>query len=453
MPKVPRYAAIITLSVRAGVVLLPALLLILLIIAPDAARSDSMWMMDMSSCRSLSRYPVSGGASDRTLSIVGGSSCTQGVAVGAGKLWVLGPHGCLSISVTDPVTGDVASVLTLDSSFCGMEVAYGDGYLWARLDNSTVGKVNPSTGHIVSSVSPIGGSEILHIAYGGGFLWIVDGFHCARVRKVDPATGAILQSFVLSSTNCISALTCGGGYLWAAGLVGSRKVSKIDPANGSIVGTIDFEGVWPIAILAYDADSPPTTISAARAAAPGTQATVESAIVTAASTDWAYMESADRSSGIKIIGSPLPPRDRVIDITGAVEWSEGEKAIRIATISVGDPGSVKPLGMSVRAIAMYGPNTGVVHALGAAGLCSVGLLVRTWGTVTSRASGFFYVDDGSIVQDGTGNTGLRILCDGLTPPALGKRVQVTGIGTLFLHGNTYMPALRLRDSADLRTLD
>lgn len=415
-----------------------------------------MWMMDLSSCRSLSRYPVSGGASERTLTIVGGESCTQGIAVGAGRLLVLGPHGCLKISVTDPATGDVSSVLTLDSAFCGMEVAYGDGYLWVQLDNSTIAKVDPSTGHVVSSVSPIGGSELLHIAYGGGFLWIVDVSHCAQVKKVDPASGAVLQSFVLSNTNCISALTCGGGYLWAAGLAGSRKVSKIDPANGTIIGTIDFEGEWPIAILAYDEDSPTpvaTTIPAARAASPGAQATVESAIVTAASTDWAYIESADRSSGIKIIGSPMPARDKIIDITGAVEMSDGEKAIRIETLSIVGPGNAEPLGMSVRGIAVYGPNAGVTHALGTAGLCSAGLLVRTWGAVTSRGTGFFYVDDGSSVDDGTGGTGLRVLCDGMTPPVLGKRAQVTGISTLFLHGTTYLPALRLRDSSDLRPLD
>jgi hypothetical protein len=337
-----------------------------------------------------------------------------------------------------------------------MSVAYGDGYLWVQHDNSTIGKVDPSTGDLVSSVSPIGGSVILHIAYGGGFLWIVDNSHCARVKKVNPASGAVLQSFVLSSTNCISALTYGGGYVWAAGPGGSRIISKVDPTTGAVAGTIDLGVGWPITLLAYEEGSAaPTlmTISAARTASPGIQVRVESAIVTAVFAGQAYIESAGRSAGMRIVGDLLPPYGKIVDIEGEIEMSAGEKSIRVSAFSVVGPGGVDPLGMSVRSMAIYGPNAGVASSLGTAGLCSAGLLVRTWGEVTARATGFFYLDDGSFLQDGTGNNGLRVVCDSMTPPALYKRVQVTGISTLFLNGSTYLPALRLRDSDDLKSLD
>ncbi len=431
------------------------LTLLLLVLSSCMASADTIWVMDLSSCRSLYRYPVTGGTSDQTFSIVGGELCTLGVAAGAGRLWVLGPFSCNSVSRTDPTTGDV-NVIGLQGSNCGVEIAYGDGFLWVARDNSTIAKIDPSTGDLISSVGPVGSSGILHVAYGGGFLWVVDGSHCARVRKVNPADGTIAQSFVLSDTNCIRALTYGAGHLWVAGIAGSSTVSKVDPVTGSIVGNIVFGSGWAIRCMAYDGDAPTppvVTISTARQASPGTEISVELAIVTASAGDRGRIESAERSSGIKLIGSPLPPRDWIVNLSGTIEMSDGEKAIRVSTFTEVDPGTVKPLGMTAKSIALYGPDTGVTHTLGTTGLCTSAMLVGTWGRVTDRGTGFFYVDDGSGVRDGTGSIGLRVLCDGLTPPAVERWVQVIGINTFFLNGSTYLPALRLRDSFDLRPLD
>ena len=47
-----------------------------------------------------------------------------------------------------------------------------------------------------------------------------------------------------------------------------------------------------------------------------------------------------------------------------------------------------------------------------------GLLVRTWGDVTYAAydGSYIYVDDGSGLDDGSGEIGVRVLLDGLNTP-------------------------------------
>ncbi|GEM_PF-2128330 len=423
-----------------------------------AAFPDSLWATDMASyCVRAYRYPASGGASDRAVDIVRGGGCPVGLAAGQGRLWVPGSFGCNSIANTDPVTGEVSAVLRLNVDSCPSAIAYGDGFLWVGYKGPCILKVDPSTGEILRTIDLTIDVAVAHVAYGGGYLWVVDLGLCTRIRKIDPSSGVVVHSWSLGTSDCIRALTYGDGYLWAAGPTGSRKISKIDPADGGIVDTIDLGYGYPIKSLAYEDDAQPApdpiTVSAARATSPGTPVLVESAIATARFADHAYVEAADRSAGIRVTGDELPSPGTEVDLLGTIELSAGEKSIHVSDLTVVGAGTVDPLGIPVRNIALYGPNSGAMHALSTTGLCSAGLLVRTWGRVTETGAGHFYVDDGSGIKDGTGATGLRILCDGLTPPAWNKHVRVTGISTLFPHADTWLPCVRLRDSSDLVVLD
>ncbi len=62
---------------------------------------------------------------------------------------------------------------------------------------------------------------------------------------------------------------------------------------------------------------------------------------------------------------------------------------------------------------------------GGSGLNNIGLLITTWGNVTYAGSGFFYVDDGSLINDGSGYVGVKVYS--AAPVVAGQFVSVTGI--------------------------
>lgn len=72
----------------------------------------------------------------------------------------------------------------------------------------------------------------------------------------------------------------------------------------------------------------------------------------------------------------------------------------------------------------------------AVGLNNVGLLVRLYGKVTARSgmdwNGYFYIDDGSGLDDGSGHIGLKCRVSGseIDPgalPSVGSFAVVTGV--------------------------
>ena len=64
----------------------------------------------------------------------------------------------------------------------------------------------------------------------------------------------------------------------------------------------------------------------------------------------------------------------------------------------------------------------------------MGLLIKTWGSVTHSDSGFFYIDDGSNLSDGSVYTGLKIQTNGAVP-GQGEMVTVTGISSCYQSGD------------------
>ncbi len=101
---------------------------------------------------------------------------------------------------------------------------------------------------------------------------------------------------------------------------------------------------------------------------------------------------------------------------------------------------IKPVMMSNRAVGGGALNEYTPGVAGGIGLNNIGLLVRTWGTVTyvDADQKFFYIDDGSRLNDMSGihgAVGLRVSYAGLapgvtfTPPSAGELVAVTGISS------------------------
>lgn len=128
---------------------------------------------------------------------------------------------------------------------------------------------------------------------------------------------------------------------------------------------------------------------------------------------------------------------------------------------------VQPISMSNKAIggaALNAYTPGVENGMGAN---NIGLLIKTWGTVTwvDETNGLFYIDDGSGLKDGSkhvedteevDNIGVRVsynnLADGntITPPSIGSHVAITCISSTVIINESVRPNLRPRQQSDIQ---
>ncbi len=85
----------------------------------------------------------------------------------------------------------------------------------------------------------------------------------------------------------------------------------------------------------------------------------------------------------------------------------------------------------------------------------MGLLVQSWGEVTyvDPSGEYFYLDDGSDLADGSGQSGVRVLLSGqMQPPSSGAYVRVTGISTDIPLWTNWVRALMPRSQSDIETI-
>jgi len=177
-----------------------------------------------------------------------------------------------------------------------------------------------------------------------------------------------------------------------------------------------------------------------------------------------YVEDADRVSGILV---QLPPDSDVlvhpgdaVRVYGALGTaSHGARQITnpvVYVVSLGG-GQIDPMEIRGRELGgeSLGPFTSGVED--AVGPNNIGLLVETVGKVTDvdYTNGWFYINDGSDVNDGTGPLGIRVIYVGLadgnsiTPPLADSYVRLRGISSCVeLSGDLYR-ALKLREQSDV----
>jgi hypothetical protein len=92
----------------------------------------------------------------------------------------------------------------------------------------------------------------------------------------------------------------------------------------------------------------------------------------------------------------------------------------------------------------YDPVTGAGQKgiAGASGLNNIGLLISTAGRVTYACPSYFYIDDGSALQDGSGCVGIKVLPYGLAVPSQGSYRRVTGISSCYKSGSDLVRLIR-----------
>jgi hypothetical protein len=204
--------------------------------------------------------------------------------------------------------------------------------------------------------------------------------------------------------------------------------------------------------------SRPLLISDAKQTPDGVAVSLGPQVVSAGSSelgDCFYIESQDRSCGIKVMGKTAQ-RGSIVTVSGVLGTVGGERVLRCTWIGAGSASPLTPVCLPNKSIggADYGrqvdsPTVGQKGITGGSGLNTIGQLVRTTGRVTSSDAALmvFTINDGSTVD---------IKCKaptGVTLPAQGDYVAVTGICSSESNaGGQLSPLLRVRAADDTNIL-
>ena len=179
-----------------------------------------------------------------------------------------------------------------------------------------------------------------------------------------------------------------------------------------------------------------------------------------------YVQEPDRSSGILLhyqgsVPSGLQSGD-VVELFGTVGQVSGERAILGAQVTkTGTTAEPRPLAMTNRALggSQMGRQQGVVDQYSfprkmADGLNNIGLLVSTWGKVTAVGTDWFYLDDGTGLDDGGAYRGVFVHCPTVVRPGLKRYVRVTGISGCEIQQGSPVPrrVLRPRRQSDIEVV-
>lgn len=279
--------------------------------------------------------------------------------------------------------------------------------------------------------------------------------------------GNYLQNVQVSASpgNFTTTTGAGGSYTLSNILAGSYTVTaaKFGYRQGSQVASVTA-GAATTASFVLGLPSTVTSPSGAKQRTDGSFVRLDNVIVTASFPgDRIYVEAADRSSGIGAAGAQASAGDRV-NITGLMATVDGERIFTSAEAQVTASGQPVPFPLFMANPALGGEffaaQGGVVDNAEAnpvvmgIGRNNVGLLVTTWGTVTSVNSGEgrFYIDDGAGLRDGSGSTGTRVSASGLVLPQQGDIVRVTGISGIKTTGAYNARLIRVRQQSDIAKL-
>jgi hypothetical protein len=184
-------------------------------------------------------------------------------------------------------------------------------------------------------------------------------------------------------------------------------------------------------------------------------------VVTRVHRDRFNVQTADRSTGMAVLGHGAE-RHEDVSIFGTVgETPDGERVITLGQI-IGHAASMAPgpLGMSTRAAggsASVGLQPGV---WGSAGPNNIGLDVTVWGTITAISPDFSWmiVDDGASIKGPVGGPagalGITVVGEIASKYwSVGDVVQVTGSSSMLLSYGAHFPLIRVAELDDIIKLN
>ncbi|MCX8052987.1 MAG: C25 family cysteine peptidase, partial [Armatimonadetes bacterium] len=248
-------------------------------------------------------------------------------------------------------------------------------------------------------------------------------------------------------------------FAWnTAGLPGSDcyKV-RASLVGGSLTKT---SGVFTIA--------PVVSIAQAKSVPDGGVVKLKDKVVTCNTGGIRYIQEPTRLAGIRL-NSPLPMAvSALVTVVGKVGTVNGERVINASDTQVtGTSTQVAPLFMKTSALGggAFGGQQAVMEyrrvrsgqtwstmLLPAPGLNNIGLFVKIAGVVTGVGPDYFYVNDGSNCNDGSGMLGVRVICPNIAKPSIGSRVSVAGISSTYFDRRCLWRAILLPSQNELQTL-
>jgi len=230
-------------------------------------------------------------------------------------------------------------------------------------------------------------------------------------------------------------------------------VTDLDGAIRPQDGNGDGSAICDIGAYEY----PMNLANAKQNAADGTALAFGGVPVTAcfASPARIYVERADRSQGIRVDTDKTFPEGELVNTSGTIgtDSTTGERYVLPSSSYPATMNAISvlnPCAMVNRFVG--GADSGLQQGvLGGAGLNNIGLLVTIWGNVTFSGTDYFYVDDGSKLNDDSGHIGVKVSAPGFTIPT-GGFVIVTGISSCEKKGSELVRVLRVRKQADILPL-
>jgi hypothetical protein len=190
------------------------------------------------------------------------------------------------------------------------------------------------------------------------------------------------------------------------------------------------------------------TVGEAKRMPPGTLVALRGKVVTGAFPGYFYMQELDRSSGIKVVSTVPVNRGDIVDAVGTISVCDGERQINAGMLGAMGVAGSPPSPLGIRGDALGGGplnayTPGITAGIGAN---NIGLLVRTWGKVTSTGSDYFCIESKPALV-------VKVKSGSLVKPAVGKWVAVTGICTCDVASGAIGRAILPREQADIKLLN
>ena len=230
-------------------------------------------------------------------------------------------------------------------------------------------------------------------------------------------------------------------------VVGQTYYTSVKAKNGvglwSAVGASD--GITIVSALHM-------TVGVARRETEGTHVVLDGVIVTAVFDHEFYVESPDKSAGLKVISDYDAHVGDRLDVDGYMCSDEIERTVDpILSITPAGSGDVEPVCMSNGALG--GANDPIVLGpTGGIGLNNVALLVKTPGKILSTGTNYILIDDGSKVPYIGTQKGVRVSVTAPHSFQTGSYVVVTGISTLYRDSASFRRMIRTRSNSDVQVL-
>ena len=234
-------------------------------------------------------------------------------------------------------------------------------------------------------------------------------------------------------------LTLSEGQTYFIQVRATDNVGNTGPAAASDGITV-APGVDPIGALWSEQD--------------GSGLSVRGKVVTRVLPGMFWLEEADRSAGIKVLGDASVAPGDLVSVAGVLGLSGGQRVLHADVVeAMGTAVVPVALGMKMQSLGGASFNIATPGVTGATALYNAGLLVKAWGAVTgcdasNPADRFFYFDDGSNLSDGGAVRGVRVRCGAIDPPCSGF-VQVTGVVGLELAGTRLVPVIVVTSASDI----